>query len=184
MSYLNHCQIEALCKEGQVVGHLPQNINTASLDLRLGKTILVERCPAGSGTILDYRKRTPISTRTVVMDEDEGFVLHPGQFILAHSMEICNFRDDIAALLRVKSTQGRMGFEHMDAGWVDPGFHGALTLEFKNENLFHPIRIRPGDNVAQLIFFRGQMVDPEFSYRYKGNYNGSVTVVPSGFYRD
>jgi deoxycytidine triphosphate deaminase len=60
----------------------------------------------------------------------------------------------------------------MDAGWIDPGFHGSLTLEFKNMTNYHCIRLRPGDRIGQLIFFKGQAVSAEQSYRTTGNYNG------------
>ena len=179
--YLNHDAITRLCESGAVKGWHPGCINAASLDLRLGKTILVEaRRPYGAQP-LDYRARDKMNTQTVVMDDDEGFVLAPGQFILAHTMETLDLPDNIAALWRAKSSMGRMAFEHLDAGFVDPGFHGSLTLEFCNASQYHPIRIRPGDRVGQLVFFRGRKVSAEQSYRAKGNYNGAAGVRQAGY---
>ena len=76
---------------------------------------------------------------------------------------------------------GRMAFEHMDSGFVDPGFHGSLTLEFCNASQYHQIRIRPGDRVGQLVFCRGRAVSAEHSYRAKGNYNGAAGVRQAGY---
>ena len=179
--YLNHDAITRLCESGAVKGWHPDCINAASLDLRLGKTILVEaRLPYGTQR-LDYRARDKMNTQTVMLDDDEGFVLAPGQFILAHTMETLDLPDNIAALWRAKSSMGRMAFEHLDAGFVDPGFHGSLTLEFCNASQYHPIRIRPGDRVGQLVFFRGRAVSAEQSYRAKGNYNGAAGVRQAGY---
>ena len=179
--YLNHADIAKLCHAGAVRGWSPECINPASLDLRLGKTILVEaRRPYGAPP-LDYRARTKMNVQTIVMDDEEGCVLAPGQFILAHTAERLVMPDNLCALWRTKSSMGRMAFEHMDAGVVDPGFHGALTLEFCNASQYHPIRIRPGDRIGQLVFFRGRKVATEHSYRIKGNYNGASGVRQAGY---
>lgn len=57
-SYLNHADITRLCQAGAVDGWSPECVNPASLDLRLGKTILIEaRRPYGAQP-LDYRARS------------------------------------------------------------------------------------------------------------------------------
>lgn len=179
--YLNHDAITRLCESGAVRGWHPDCINAASLDLRLGRTILVETIRPYGAQPLDYRARDKMNTRVVMLDDDDGFVLMPGQFILAHTMETIIMPDDLSALWRAKSSMGRMAFEHMDSGFVDPGFHGSLTLEFCNASQYHPIRIRPGDRVGQLVFFRGRAVSAEQSYRAKGNYNGAAGVRQAGY---
>ena len=180
-AYLNHAEITRLCNSGAVTGWDAECVNAASLDLRLGKTILVETIRPYGAQPLDYRARDKMNTRTVTLDDEEGFVLLPGQFILAHTMETLDMPDNLSALWRAKSSMGRMAFEHLDAGWVDPGFHGSLTLEFCNASQYHPIRIRPGDRVGQLVFFRGRKVAAEHSYKTKGNYNGASGVRQAGY---
>jgi deoxycytidine triphosphate deaminase len=50
------------------------------------------------------------------------------------------------------SSLGRLGLiVHATAGFVDPGFHGSLTLEITNFNSV-PIVLRPGLPIAQLSF--------------------------------
>lgn len=179
MSYLNHNQILEICSAGEMLGWDPKCVNAASLDVRLGNTMLVERFSETSRPI-DYRKRERLAMQEVTIPE-EGLVIRPGTFFLAHTMEQCNFADDTAALFRIKSSMGRIGLEHMDAGWVDPGFHGALTLEFSNMTQFHNILLRPGDAIGQIVFFKGHKVSEEQSYRTKGNYNGSAGVKQVGY---
>ncbi len=175
MSYLNHHQIQDILRQGYLYGHDPACVNTASLDVRLGATILVENVHP-SDWILDYKARDKMAMVEKTIDRVEGFILMPGQFILAHTIERCAFPDNLAALFRIKSSMGRIGFDHLDAGWVDPGFHGALTLEFKNMSQNHAIRIRPGDRIGQLVFLTGSPVSPDKSYRMVGRYNASATV--------
>lgn len=181
--YLNHDEILPFLTDGTVVGSDPSLVNTASLDIRLGDTLLVER----SGyfwdcepSVLDYSTRENFEACRVKLTE-EGFVLQPGQFVLGCTVESFNFPNDLAALYRSKSTMGRMALEHMDAGWVDPGFNGVLTLELKNEFQYHSVRIRPGDRIGQLIFMRGVPVNQEDSYATTGNYNGAAGVRQAGF---
>lgn len=173
---LTHDALHLLQKTGVMQHGRADAVGASSVDIHLGSRILVEREPApGKPVTLDYSKRTPVCMDAVDLDH-HGWVLQPGQFILAHSVEILNMPNDLSALLRTKSSMGRIGFEHMDAGWIDPGFHGALTLEFTNQLQRHSIRIRPGDPVGQLVFFHHAQVPAEASYRARGRYNGSDTV--------
>lgn len=183
-TYLNHDQIAALCAAGAIIGHDDACINAASLDLRLGASVLMEFPAPASTTPIDYRARTQMQCVPRLLDEDEGLVLHPGQFVLAHTQEVLSLPDDVAALWRTKSSMGRVALEHMDAGWVDPGFHGALTLEFCNASQYHSIRIRPGDRIGQLVFFKGRAVSERQSYRTKGNYNGNAGVGQIGYNKE
>lgn len=177
--YLNHDEIIELLESGAVSHYDQDLVNTASLDIRLGDTILVEDW-VPNGTVIDYGAREQMKMREITMDEG-GYVLRPGEFILAHTVEWFKLPDDISALLRAKSSMGRAGLESMDAGWVDPGFHGAITLELVNCLRWHSIRLRPGNRIGQLIFMRGAKVKPEHSYRVTGNYNGHNTVIQIQF---
>ena len=179
-AYLNHDEIIELTSIGGVVGWDIDCVNTASLDVRLGDTVLVEEW-APSTSILDFRKRESPKMRMVKIDSGHGFVLRPGEFILAATIEWFNMPDDIAALFRAKSSMGRTGLEHMDAGWVDPGFTGCLTLELTNCLKHHSIRLRQGDRIGQLVFMRGNKVKPEHSYLSTGNYNHHASVMTISF---
>ena len=53
------------------------------------------------------------------------FILHPGEFVLASTLEYIEVPDDIVARLDGKSSLGRMGLIiHSTAGYVDPGMEG------------------------------------------------------------
>lgn len=150
-------------------------VSGTSIDIHLGRKILIES-PTVRPRIVDYRARQQLEMFEVELDGDGYYDLEPGEFILAHSVEVLDVPAHLSALLRSKSSMGRIGFEHADAGWVDPGFRGALTFEFCNITRHHSIRLRAGDAVGQLIFFEHPCVEPEMLYSKRGRYGGSLTV--------
>ena len=172
MTVFAYDEIVKLFDSGVIQNGRRDAISGASVDLHLGPKILVE----GFGKTVDYRDRESLEMIEVDISGPDGFVLKPGQFILAHSVEYLRMPLNVMALLRTKSSQGRMGWEHADSGIVDPGFHGQLTLEFHNITQRHPIRIRAGDPCAQLVFMRHAQVDPSKSYLAKGRYSGQRGV--------
>lgn len=170
---LAHRELRGLLLDGVIQGGRMDAVGASSIDIHLGDEIMVEEIAPGH--LIDYRARTKPKMMPLKLDPG-GLVLGPGQFILAHSVERLNMPDNLSALLRTKSSMGRIGWEHMDAGWVDPGFFGSLTLEFKNNLESQSILIRPGDPCGQLVFFEHEPVPDEASYAVRGRYNGSTTV--------
>ena len=147
----------------------PDLVNPASLDLRLGSGIMIECI---------YKKehiRVDISDTT----EDNPFLVQPGDFLLAETMEIFNLPEDVSAQFVLKSSRARAGFNHMLAGWCDPGWHGStLTLELKNERQHHALPIFPGMKIGQMVF-HSMSNTPVASYAKTGHYNNHLTVMPS-----
>jgi dCTP deaminase len=173
---LNHEEIWALIEAGAVEGALPEHLNGTSLDITLGSSILAE-LPVEEGTIIDYRKRTAPSQRDWLLDPEAGCILEPGEFILAASREIFNLPPDVSAEYKLKSSMARIGLQHLNAGWCDPTWNGScLTMELVNVNRYHSIRIRPGDRIGQMVFFRNRPVLPAYQYAVKGRYNNDLKV--------
>lgn len=170
---LSHNELVQLVADG-VIGPVDlKDINAASIDIHLGDTILWEDEQIGQ---IDYRQRETVVFNEYHMEAD-GWVLEPGDFILAQSREVFNLPNNISAEYKLKSSMARIGLEHMNAGWCDAGWNGSvLTLELKNMCNHHSIRIRPGDAIGQMIFFRHEPVPTQASYASKGRYNGDKTV--------
>ena len=99
-----------------------EQIQPASVDIRLGNTFsVIEDSPSGVIT-MDQE----ITYKTI---QSDTYVLLPGQFILATTMEYFVLPDDLTAFVEGRSSLGRMGLFIQNAGWVDPGFEGEITLE-------------------------------------------------------
>lgn len=156
--------------EDGVIDALPENVNAASIDVRLGREIQIETAPIMSRAVdLDSKESPEMCSFDI---DDGGFGLQPNQFILAHTMETFNLPDNISSLFILRSSIARAGLEHMQAGWADAGFNGAqLTLELKNMTQHHNLVIKPGMRIGQMVFFQHEPAG-EYSYSVLGNYNG------------
>ena len=168
---LSYEDLVGLVDSGVIDPESIEMVSGCSIDITMGDTIMVEEAV---DHIIDYAAREPLLMRELVLDPVEGHVMRPGNFILAHSREWLDMPLNTSALLRTKSSMGRIGFEHTDAGWIDAGFYGRLTFEFTSQLQYQSFRIRPGDPVGQLIFFRHNPVPKEFSYAERGRYNGQA----------
>lgn len=125
-------------------------VQPASIDLRLGESFRVFHNHRAAAIDLDDPPEN--LTESVVVGEDEPFVIHPGEFVLGRTLEWVAIPDDIVARIEGKSSLGRLGLiVHATAGFVDPGFEGTLTLEITNLTRV-PIKLYAGRPIAQLSF--------------------------------
>lgn len=162
-------QLHNLIDDG-VIDALHENVNSASIDVRIGSEILVEAKVSELTAPVDIAAKESPQFDKVTIPE-EGVVIKPGQCFLAHTVETFNLPDTISGQFIERSTVARCFLEHMQAGWADAGFHGAqLTLEFKNMNEHHSLLVKPGMRIGQMVFFQHETVG-EDSYAVKGNYN-------------
>lgn len=174
---LSYTEVCGLLDRGVIENALYENVNSSSLDIRLGDRVLIETKPKeGECRILDYRKREKLVTYPVLLDQS-GVCLNPGDTLLAHSIEVFNLPNDVSAEYKLKSSMARIFLEHLNAGWCDAGWNGSvLTLELKNMSKYHSILLRPGDAIGQIVFFRHEPVPADRSYAARGRYNGDKTV--------
>lgn len=172
MTRLSDYQIRTLCLAPTplVTPFDPALVNPASIDVRLGDTILIESC--------EY-SFVPYNMAYLGHDESKPYYLRPGQFILAQTLETFNFPDNIAGQFVLKSSRAREGINNLLAGYIDPGYHGSvLTLELQNVRQLCSVPIWPGMKIGQIVFdFMDQ--PPERSYAITGRYNNDQQVQES-----
>lgn len=179
---LNAYQIADLITAGVIENADTACINSASLDLRLGKFILVETMPeshkfTGLNKVVSLRQKDSLSMEKIDLEKLGHFILRPGQFILAETIEVFNLPLWLSSEYKLKSSMARIGLEHLNAGWCDAGWHGSvLTLEFRNLTTFHEIELCYGDKIGQMVFFKHNAVELDDSYAVKGRYNKLETV--------
>jgi len=150
-------------------------LQPASVDLRLGYEIL--RMKPGHG-LIDTRN---MGLEYDVVPCDNGFILNPGEFILASTLERIGLPVDIAARADGRSSIGRLGVTiHVTAGFIDPGFHGAITLEMSNIGSA-PVKLYPEQRVCQLVFeeLSGAAMKPYGSPCLGSKYYGQDGPTPS-----
>ena len=129
MSLLSYTELCDLIDAGVISGVDKTNVNSSSIDLTLGKHIIVEM-PAQFP--ISLRKREQLQSQKVSINK-YGYKLMPNQFILAHTQQTFNLPNWLSAEYKLKSSMARIGLEHLTAGWCDAGWHGSsLTLELKN----------------------------------------------------
>ena len=151
----------------------PTQIQPASVDIRLGNTFSVVADSSTGIVTLDRQ----IQYHTVTADT---YLLLPGQFVLATTMEYISLPDDLTAFVEGRSSLGRMGLFIQNAGWVDPGFHGEITLELYNANRC-AIELTAGRRVGQLVFAK---LDDTALHPYRGKYLGQTGATGSRVYLD
>lgn len=150
-----------------------EQIQPASVDIRLGKTFsIVEDSSAG---IINLEKE--IKYKTITSDT---YILLPNQFVLATTMEYFELPNDLTAFVEGRSSLGRMGLFIQNAGWVDPGFKGEITLELYNANRC-AIELRAGRRVGQLVFAK---MDDIALNPYSGKYQGQRGATGSRVFLD
>jgi dCTP deaminase len=80
------------------------------------------------------------------------YILSPGECVLATLVERFNMNaDNVVARIEGKSSWARKFLTIHAAGFIDPGFHGDITLELKNDS-WTKIELTPGVLIAQISF--------------------------------
>ena len=163
-----------LDEKNLVIEPLEQNqIQPASVDIRLGDTFSIVE-DSSSGIITMDRQ---IQYKTIQTDK---YLLLPGQFVLATTMEYISLPDNLTAFVEGRSSLGRMGLFIQNAGWVDPGFQGEITLELFNANRC-AIELTSGRRVGQLVFAQ---MDASAIQPYSGKYQGQRGATGSRVFLD
>jgi dCTP deaminase len=178
--------IEKRLKSGEIViePFSKDFLQPASYDLHLDKTFMVFN--RENHSLIDVRKPADNMMRTVAVDENDGYIIHPGEFILANIKEITGVDDRHVGRLEGKSSLARIGLLiHATAGFLDPGNKLRLTLEIANLSPL-PIKIYPGMKIAQIAFeeLDEPCAKPYGSEGLNSKYVGDMTVKGSQMWKN
>jgi dCTP deaminase len=144
-------------------------VNPNSYNVRLGDTLLTY-----SGGVLDAHRAN--ATREITLDAS-GWVLEPDQLYLGHTVEQVG-SDVYVPLLFGRSSVGRLGlFVEITAPIGDIGFIGQWTLMLSP---VRPLRVYPGMNIGQIMFF----VSLGAIDLYAGKYQGAAGPQASRYWKD
>lgn len=152
---LSKPEIQAYLKSKElVIDPLPEDndIEQVSIDLYLGRRFTTFK--EFPGYIPEIVLDPSVFQSLDLWEHHEGdsFVLHPGQFVLAHTLQRVKLPNNLMALIEGRSSFARLGITiHLTAPKIDPGFDGTITLEMAHFGKA-PIKLRAGiDKPAQLI---------------------------------
>ncbi len=155
-----------------------ESIQPASIDCRLGDNFLI--VDNRRSKVIDLNN--PVKYKKITKTE---IIIEPHTFLLGTTMEYIELPDNLIAFVEGRSSIGRMGLFIQNAGWVDPGFKGRITLELYNANSV-PIKLEAGRRICQLVF--GRMGFPaESPYgapERKSKYQGQMDAVGSKVFKD
>lgn len=153
--------IEAYLVEGKLkISPSPakESINGATVDIRLGNQFRVFREHTVPYIDLSGPKEAVTAALNRVMSDEivlsdcEAFYLHPGELVLAVTLEAVSIADDLVGWLDGRSSLARLGLMvHATAHRIDPGWQGQIVLEFYNSGKL-PLALRPGMTIGALSF--------------------------------
>lgn len=159
--------------------YTPDQLQPASYDLRLGSEFL--GFAAHNVGHIDPAVNQTSELYEVLEARDGVIFIHPGQFVIATSLERLTFSDRIVGRVEGKSSLGRLGLlVHATAGFMDPGFEGEVTLEITNVAPV-PIKLYCGMPIAQVAFDR---LESKCHQTYAGKYQGQTGPKPSQYFKN
>lgn len=131
MGLLSYNELCELAEQGVIREINGDQINGASIDVRLGNTIIVETCDnLNQKQYVDIQKRTNFPQKVIEIGNE--YHLAPGEFILAHTMEKFYLPDNIVAEFKLKSSGARSGLDNALATWCLVGDTEIATLDGKS----------------------------------------------------
>lgn len=176
-----------------VIDPFPQDVQfqPASVDLRLGNEFK-QFNPAKDSRALSPTEPYPedwVSTTVlppVPHDATVAYILEPGVFTLATTIERVKIPNNLVARVEGKSSLARLGLlVHVTAGFIDPGFSGNITLEMVNLSP-RPIDLVVGMRICQLSFDRvdGRVERPYGHPGLRSKYQGQAGTTESRTYKN
>ena len=182
---LSDVDLQAALKSGHIVVTPPPDMETqlgaCSLDLRLGREFRIfERT---RNAFIDPRHTIDWDsfTRVVSVPDDEAFIIHPQELILAATIEEITLPADVLGRLEGRSSLGRIGIiVHGTAPLFYPGFSGHAVMELGNIGPM-PVALYPGMRICSFTFER---LSSPSSRPYKGKYSGQTGPVGSRLQSD
>lgn len=136
-------------------------LQPAGVDLRLGPVIKIAEADGAH--------------RIHHLTDDGPYLLARGVFVLAATMEHVEIPNGLVGILVGKSSRAREGFAIEDAGYVDPGWRGELTMELDNRSPV-PRWLMHGMYICQIRF---ETLASPSRRLYDGRYQGSVGPIES-----
>jgi dCTP deaminase len=155
---------------------LDRQLGSVSVDFRLGTTFMVFEHSRHS--FIDPRSPQSIgdAMRTIEVAEDEPFIMQPGDFALASTVESLELPDDLLGRLEGRSSIARLGITvHSTAAVFEPGWVGTATMELSNLGRM-AVALYPGMRICAFSFEEvSSAVSVPYRLKQNNKYAGQMT---------
>lgn len=181
---LSDRDIEKALKSGRigVTPHIDtkSQLGSCSVDLRLGKQFRVFNHSKLAYIDPTNPKIASEMMREVRLKESERFILQPGDFVLAVTIESIRIAEDLIGRLEGRSSLGRLGIVvHSTASIFEPGWDGVVVMELGNLGRM-PVALYPGMRICSMTF--EELTTPArvpYSKKKSAKYRGQKTPLAS-----
>jgi len=155
---------------------LNAQLGSVSIDFRLGTTFMVFEHSRHS--FIDPRSPQSIgdAMRTIEVQSHEPFIMQPGDFALASTVESLELPDDLLGRLEGRSSIARLGITvHSTAAVFEPGWIGTATMELSNLGRM-AVALYPGMRICAFSFEQvSSAVSVPYRQKLNNKYAGQQT---------
>ena len=153
---LSDRDIKKYIKEGKIkINPRPdfkEQFGPCSVDLRLGK--FFRKFKRAEIPYIDLKADVPFERIMMKIKPAPGkpLIMHPGDFVIAHTEETIEISPDLAARMDGRSSLARLGIViHVTAARFDPGWKGKAVMELGNLGIM-PVALYPGMRICAITF--------------------------------
>jgi dCTP deaminase len=167
---VDRCQRSSIAQRLVVMPPGKNAFQAASVDLRLGQWFKVARRTRLKS--IDLTSASGRRTATQAAHEEfflpfgQSLTVHPGDFVLAVTLEYIAIPCDLMGTVEGRSGAGRTGLTIATATPVSPGFKGSVVLELAHAGAV-PITIAPGLGIAQMLLYQLSAPTEAYSGRFQ-----------------
>lgn len=186
---LSDRDIRRAISEGRIVirpePNLEEQLGPCAIDFHLSNSFRLFETTRFA--VIDPTNKELHDNITKVVEAEEGrpFIVHPGEFIIASTIEWLELADDLVGRLEGRSSLARMGvMVHSTAARFDPGWRGNAVLELGNLGRM-PVALYPGMRICAFTFEQlTSPVDISYTKRKSSKFVGQTGPSESGLSRE
>lgn len=134
-----------------------------------------------NGTKKEIQKNlNKIISKEIILSEKDFFLLHPGELVLAITLEYFIFPTNLVGWIDGRSSLARLGLMvHITSHRIDPGWRGCIVLECFNASKV-TLALQPGMIICSLSFekIKGKVLYP-YNNRQGTKYSNQKKIIIS-----
>lgn len=164
---------------------LNTQLGSCSIDLRLGRQFRVFNHSKMAFIDPNNPKLGSDMMTEITLKAGDTFILQPGDFVLATTVEKIELPDDLIGRLEGRSSLGRLGIVvHSTASIFDPGWNGVVVMELGNMGRM-PVALHPNMRICSMTFEElTSSAEVPYTKKKTAKYVGQKTALASKIAQD